>query len=1055
MIQPSSRAEAFFTALTNWPKTLLILSLLSIAAIGSFVPQLHKDTSADAFIADDDPVLIYREQVRETFGLEDPIVIAVINDGKTGVFNPGSLHLVQVLTDAVSKLGNVDPDKVTSLSTESNIVGTNDGMEVTEFYDPYPNTQARADAIKAAIADFPLYQGALVARDGTATLIVVELIDQGTSEATYQEIMDIIAATPKADGDEVHVAGVGAIAGYLATYIDNDAKTLNPLAGLIITVVLFVAFRTLGGMLLPNLIVIGTVAAALGSMAAFGVSFFVITNGLATILIGIAVADSIHILSQFYEERVRMPDAGKQEIAVRTMVKMWKPVTLTSVTTVAGFMGLWFGAEMPPMKYFGLFAAVGVSAAWFYSMTILPAALTLFKLKPSKLFTGKNTNDRYGRAMTRIGKAAMASPKFTIAFSLMVATVGIIGTSKVIVQEQQIENFQTDEPLYIADGAINKRMDGTYFLDIAIETKDAEALYQPRHLKRIEALQKFVEAIPAVNGSTSVVDYIKQMHKAVNENRDEFYTIPEDPDLVAQLFFLYSVSGDPTDFEEEIDYDYRLANVRFNLPTADYVLLTKIMPQIQTYVDTEFNTGEITANLSGRVAVNHKWLKTISLNHTKSLGLSLLFVFIAAIIVFRSFVAGLFSLIPVAMALLLVYAVMGFSGIWLGVGTSMFAAIAIGLGIDFAIHTLDRMKELIATRTGSYDERMVDLFPSTGRALFFNFAALGLGFAVLMTSEVPPLIRFGGLVVTAVTASFIAGLTILPTLGKLLKPAFLFADEDGAPVGKPVGAAVGTVAAMAVAGWIVLADTAEAADLSDADAIIAAINARDDGEWATRNLKMELIDRRGKIRKRDTIGYRRYFGAEKRTVLYYTGPSSVKGTGFLTYDYPEADRDDDQWLYLPALRKIRRISASDRGDYFLGTDLSFEDIKKESKVAAEDYTFKTIGNETVDGFETVVIEGTPKTEKIAKELGYSRVLWRIDPSIMMSRKAEMWDTNGNHLKTVLNSDIREIGGIWTTHSIRVENHKTGHKTNFIFSNVDYATEVKAKVFEKRSLKRSR
>lgn len=1049
----TDRATRFFTRLTQFPKTVLLFSLLTIVALGSFLPSLHKDTSSDAFIAKDDPVLIYREHVRETFGLEDPIVIAVINDDESGIFNPASLALVGELTDAFSKLENVDPEKLMSLATESNIVGTFDGMEVTDFFDPYPDTQEAAEAIRAAIEDFPLYQGSLVARDGSSTLIIAELINQEIAESTYQEIKGIIAGMDAGD-NEIHVAGEGAISGYLATYIDNDAKTLNPLAGVVITIVLFVAFRTVAGTFLPNIIVLGTVAAAFGTMAAFGISFYVITNGLATILIGIAVADSIHILSQVYEERARTPDASQRDITIGAMAKMWKPVTLTTVTTMAGFMGLWLGAEMPPMKYFGLFAAIGVFAAWLYSMTFLPAALALVNIKPSKLFTGANQNDRYGETLKKIGLTALQRPILTVAITLVIAVLGTIGTSKVIVQEEQIENFQTDEPLYIADKAINARMDGTYFLDIAIETNEVEALYQPRHLKRIETLQRYVESFPAVQGSTSVVDYIKQMHKAVNENQQDFYSIPDDPDLVAQLFFLYAASGDPTDFEEEVDYDYQKANVRFNLPTADYQLLTKIVPQIQSYVDNEFNTDEITANLSGRVAVNHKWLKTISDNHVKSLGLSLLFVFIAAIVVFRSLVAGLFALIPVVMALLLVYAVMGFNTIWLGVGTSMFAAIAIGLGIDFAIHTLDRMKELLMTRTGTYDERLADLFPSTGRALFFNFAALGLGFAVLTTSEVPPLIRFGFLVVTAVSASFLAGLTILPVLGKLLRPRFLVEERGAQKSRKPIGAVTGVLLALSAVAWILASNPAEAAEeLPAAEQLVADVNARDEGTWVSRSLKMELIDKRGKTRERDTLGYRRYFGTEKRTVLFYTAPSSVKGTGFLTYDYPEADRDDDQWLYLPALRKIRRISASDRGDYFLGTDLSYEDIKKESKIAAEDYQVQTLGIEILDGYKTYLVEGVPVSEEIAKELGYGRVVWRIDPEIGMSRKAEIWDTNGNALKTIENQDIRQVSGIWTTHLIKVENHKTGHKTVFTFSDVDYETEVGEKVFEQRSLKR--
>lgn len=1054
-MKPTPRAERFFRTLTNWPKAVLMVSFLLIAATGYFVPQIHKDTSSDAFIAKDDPVLLYREHVRQTFGLEDPIVIAVINDGAEGIYNPESLALIGSLTDKISALPNVDPDKIMSLATESNIVGTFDGMEVSDFYDPQPVTGDQAAAIRSAIKAFPLYEGSIVSRDGRSSLIVAELVDQEIAEATYADIMQLIAATSLPAGNEVHVAGEGAIAGYLATYIDNDAKTLNPLAGIVITIVLFIAFRTAAGAFLPNVIVLGTVAASLGLMAAFGVSFYVITNGLATILIGIAVADSIHILSQVYEEKVRDPQADRQTVAVRAMAKMWQPVTLTTITTVAGFLGLWLGAEMPPMKYFGLFAAIGVAAAWLYSMTFLPAALSLFTITPSRLFVGANQNDRFGGMVKSLGALALRHARATVLIGAVIAGIGITGTSRVLVQEAQIENFQTDEPLYIADKAINARMDGTYFLDIVVETKEVEALYQPRHLRRIEALQSYVESLPAVNGSTSVVDYIKQMHKAVNENQQSFYSVPDDPDLVAQLFFLYAASGDPTDFEEEVDYDYRQANVRFNLPVADYQLLTRIVPQIQSYVDSQFNTDEIKATLSGRVAVNHKWLKTIEDNHVKSLGLSLLFVFIAAVLVFRSLVAGLFSLVPVVMALLLVYAVMGFGGIWLGVGTSMFAAIAIGLGIDFAIHTIDRMKELLAGRSGSFDERMADLFPSTGRALFFNFAALGLGFAVLTTSEVPPLLRFGLLVVTAVAASFVAGVTLLPALAKLVRPSFLFRDDTAAGRGRSASVAVPLLVAVAGVFWLLRGDPAQADNLPNADEVIAQVNARDEGEWVSRRLKMELIDRRGKVRERDTEGYRRYFGAEKRTILFYNAPSSVKGTGFLTYDYPEADRDDDQWLYLPALRKVRRISASDRGDYFLGTDLTYEDIKKEGKVEAEDYVFRTTGREMVDGHDTIVIEGIPKDGETAKELGYGRVVWRVDPAIWMSRKAEMWDINGNPLKVLFNEDIRDVSGIWTVHRIRVENFKTGHKTTFTFSDVDYVDEVSEAMLEQRTLKRRR
>ncbi|RMF15440.1 MAG: outer membrane lipoprotein-sorting protein, partial [Alphaproteobacteria bacterium] len=257
-----AHAERYFRWVTarRWP--VLILGLLLIVLAGMQLPKLVKDTSADAFINPTDPALVYRDRVEEVFGLRDPIVIAVINKGGTGIFNPHSLALVSWLTERVAGLPNVDPERVTSLATEKDIVGTADGMMVEEFFEENPQlfraplgTQARADEIHAAIQDFPLYRGSLVSRDGTATIIVAELLDDTKAQETYDRMLALADEAPKGNGDEIHVAGEGAVAGYLATYIDRDARRLNPLAALVITVILGIAFMSMRGMLLPNLVV--------------------------------------------------------------------------------------------------------------------------------------------------------------------------------------------------------------------------------------------------------------------------------------------------------------------------------------------------------------------------------------------------------------------------------------------------------------------------------------------------------------------------------------------------------------------------------------------------------------------------------------------------------------------------------------------------------------------------------------------------------------------------------------------------------------------------------
>jgi len=208
------------------------------------------------------------------------------------------------------------------------------------------------------------------------------------------------------------------------------------------------------------------------------------------------------------------------------------------------------------------------------------------------------------------------------------------------------------------------------------------------------------------------------------------------------------------------------------------------------------------------------------------------------------------------------------------------------------------------------------------------------------------------------------------------------------------------------------------------------------------------------------LAYRKYYADEKRTILFYKKPTNVKGTSFLTFDYPQTEKDDDQWLYLPALRKVRRISASDRGDYFLGTDFTYEDIKLEGKLDLSDYSFESLKLESltlVDGVsvETVLVRGTPKTREIAKELGYGKTEFSVDLKTGLIVKANYWDTKMKHLKTLNISDVREIDGLITRHKMAIDNHKTGHRTEFVFSNVDYIISVKDSLFSKRAMKQGK
>lgn len=771
--QPSPR-------LLNWatahPKLLLTIGILFIAACLAFIPTLQTDPRAEAFLPKNHNALRYREKVEDIFGLTDPMVIAVVDSSENGVFNPQTLALVQRLTDAVSTVPQVDSDSIVSLATEDNITGNSYGMDVEPFFEVPPTTQDEADAVRDAVMDFPLYVGSLVSRDASTTLIVTETPDEEVAPLVYKALLEIADQASLPDTVRLHVAGDGAVSGYLSTYIIADASRLVPISVVIITLLCFIAFRTLQGLIIPTLVIVASAASAIGLMAAFGFPIYVITTSLPILLVGIAVADSIHILSEYYEAMARNRKATQTQLIVKSISRMWRPVILTTVTSMIGFLGVYASSYMPPMQAFGLFAMVGLATAGLYSLIIVPATQVFFKPKPSAAFhhpDGTLKKDPFSKIMLVIGNWVLKRAKLVVGLASLAAIAGVIGAFQLKVNESWVENFRESEPIYQADQAINATMDGTNNLDIVIETPNDEDLFKPENLQKIETLQAFLEALPHVGGTTSIVDYIKQMHRSLNEDQPDFYAIPQDPELISQYFLLYSASGDPTDFEEEIDYDYRLALIRVRLNTGKFQSTRQVVESVQQYVETQFNTPQIQASLSGRVYVDYEWLQNLLGTHYKGVVFAVTLVWLVACLSFRSLYGGTLAMLPVALSTLSVYALMGGLGINLAVGTTMTAAIALGIGIDFAIHTIDRIKLLIKEEGVDPEEALHAIYPSTGRALLFNFLAVFIGFGLLGFSHVPPLSKLGTLIAFAVLISFVSSMTVLPALIKLLKPKFL------------------------------------------------------------------------------------------------------------------------------------------------------------------------------------------------------------------------------------------------------------------------------------------
>jgi len=777
--QLTKQSEKFFYKILGRPWILIFVGFMLFFLSAISIPKITQDTSVDSFLSSSDVIRLQRDAIKEAFGLDDPMVIIVTNN--EGVFNPLSLNLVKWLSEEAGEIEGIDPERITSIATEKNIKGVDGGMDVNPFYEDDIQNQEEADVVKKAILDFPLFMGSLVGKDLTTTLIVLETMEGADQAKVYHELIQLTKKAPASAKNHIHIAGEGAVTGFLGEYIAADAIRLNPIAGLIMTIILVFCFLTLRGTLLPNILIVGAVGSTLGLMGLFGVPFYPITSALPGLLIAICIADGIHIFSAYYEYVPVYPNHSQKFIVSKALGQMWRAVTLTSVTDIVGLLAISATTNMPPMMYFGIFASYGVFVAWFLSLTIVPGILVKLNKKPSRLFKDgpkKGLNSFFSNLLKSFGKRVYNHEKLVLAISFVVILVSLTGILQIKVNDERINNFDINEPIYKADKIINSSTDGSHFIDIKISTTITEGLFEPENLRRIESLQKYAKSLPNVNGNTSIVDYIKQMNKSLNEGREEYYKIPQSADLVAQSFLLYSTGSSPTDFEEIADSDYREGILRIRMNTQNYAVISSVLEKLKYYIDTEFTSKSISAIVSGAVKIHHHWLNSLAQNHPLSILAALIAILIVCTITFKSFTAGIFSVVPVMLGVFSIYAVMGFTGITLSIGTSMFAAISLGVGVDFAIHSIDKFVMSIRENSLPLAEAFETFYESTVRALLFTYLCLALGFGILLTSKVIPLQMFGLLMVVSTSATFLATITVLPALIKVFKPKFLFANNS-------------------------------------------------------------------------------------------------------------------------------------------------------------------------------------------------------------------------------------------------------------------------------------
>ena len=229
--------------------------------------------------------------------------------------------------------------------------------------------------------------------------------------------------------------------------------------------------------------------------------------------------------------------------------------------------------------------------------------------------------------------------------------------------------------------------------------------------------------------------------------------------------------------------------------------------------------------------------------------------------------------------------------------------------------------------------------------------------------------------------------------------------------------------------------------------IVQKVHDRPDGDTRSSELSMTLINKSGAKRERKITSFAMDVGKDTKQIMFFRYPNDVKGTGFLTVDYDDINKDDDKWLYLPAMKKTRRISGkSSKTDYFMGSDFTYDDVGQRN---IDEDTHKFLREEKVDGIDCWVVESVPKK---GDEIFSKKISW-IRKDCLIAAKVEYYDKLGKLHRALKVENVVQVDGFWSIAKMSMENVQTNHKTLLEFGDIKFNIPLDAKTFTVPRLER--
>lgn len=749
----------------RWRWLVIAFSVVGALGLGSFGSKLELASDYRVFFSDENPELVAFEAFQATYTKSDNILFVI--EPKSGdAFSPEALAAVQDITREAWKLPYAS--RVDSITNFQSTQAEGDELIVADLVseDPSALSKAELDDRRARALAEPLVKDQLLKADGSVTAVnVVMYFPQESADETPEAV-----AAARALRDEMRAAhpevgitltGVAMLNNAFNEAGLNDLTSLVPLMYVVLLVIMAVSLRSITAMGATLVVIVLSSMAAMGSGGLLGYPLTPVNAAVPTIVMTLAIADSIHVLVSM---RVAMRRGMEKHAALIEAVRVnFLAIVITSVTTIVGFLALNF-SDAPPFWHLGNMTAIGILAALIFSVTTLPAVVSLLPIKtPAERETGPRRT-----VMTRLADFVIERYRTVFVLSLAASIALVAMIPRIEFNDAWLEYFDQRIEFRRASDAASEHF-GLYPVEFSVPSGRAGGVSEPEFLARLEAFTEWLRAQPHVTHVYSLVDIMKRLNKNMHADDESYFRVPDDRELSAQYLLLYEISLPfGLDLNDRIDIDKAATRVSVTLGAISTTETKTFLNNARAYIAEHFPEDQRADPTSPQVMFTYIAQRNIDSMITGTI-IAIAAISLIMILALRSVPLGLLSLVPNGLPIAATF------GAWalligeVGFSVSAVASVSLGIVVDDTVHLLTKFQRARREHGYGVADAIRYSFDTVGVALVVNTIILVGGFMILTLSAFKANFDMGVLTALAIVLALVLDFLLLPSLLLLLR----------------------------------------------------------------------------------------------------------------------------------------------------------------------------------------------------------------------------------------------------------------------------------------------